>query len=194
MPQIQKKWGISKGDIGMADDLRVIKTRAAIRTAFRELVMEKNQFTVKDLTERANINRKTFYFHYTDMNDLRQQERHEAAEHIFTLLREPLQARDIPECMRRAFLYLASDPAYHYRLLSQEAYRRFFSEVFEEMGGEFDFATLVPAAKHRKYALAFLTNAIIFSFCEWYAGGMTAPAQEMADYVIDICLHGLKYL
>ena len=44
-------------------DLRVVRTRAAIDRAFEELVCEVglDKVTVKDLAERAGINRKTFY-------------------------------------------------------------------------------------------------------------------------------------
>ena len=48
-------------------DLRVLKTRNAIRNTFKEMIMEKkaSQITIKELTERAMIHRKTFYLHYT---------------------------------------------------------------------------------------------------------------------------------
>lgn len=43
------------------------KTLAAINRAFEEMVctMQPQEITVKELTERAKINRKTFYLHYT---------------------------------------------------------------------------------------------------------------------------------
>ncbi|MGN1317570.1 MAG: TetR/AcrR family transcriptional regulator [Lachnospirales bacterium] len=47
-------------------DLRVIKSKKNIKKAFLELMTEKKyqQITVKDIAQRALINRKTFYFHY----------------------------------------------------------------------------------------------------------------------------------
>ena len=52
----------------MADkksDLRVVRTRNALRAAFEELIAETtlDKITVKALTDRAGINRKTFYFY-----------------------------------------------------------------------------------------------------------------------------------
>lgn len=49
-------------------DLRVIKTREAIKEAFIALVEQKGfeAMTVKDITERARMNRGTFYAHYED--------------------------------------------------------------------------------------------------------------------------------
>ncbi|MFS0780557.1 TetR/AcrR family transcriptional regulator [Bacillus sp. 1P06AnD] len=53
-------------------DRRIGKTRNAIRDAFTELIEEIgfDAVTVRDLTERANINRSTFYLHYRDKYEL----------------------------------------------------------------------------------------------------------------------------
>ena len=44
-------------------DRRVLKTKRAIRNAFAKLMVEKdiNDITVMELSETADINRKTFY-------------------------------------------------------------------------------------------------------------------------------------
>lgn len=49
-------------------DRRSIKSQQAIRTAFLELLYEQgfDAITVKEITERADISRKTFYLHYVD--------------------------------------------------------------------------------------------------------------------------------
>ena len=48
-------------------DLRVIKTREAIYSAFKEMVceMDADKITIRALTNRARIHYKTFYLHYT---------------------------------------------------------------------------------------------------------------------------------
>ncbi|WP_239673121.1 TetR/AcrR family transcriptional regulator [Mangrovibacillus cuniculi] len=57
-------------DIGA--DLRVVRTKEAIKTAFIELAEEKGfeATSVKDITTKAMINRGTFYSHYQDKYDL----------------------------------------------------------------------------------------------------------------------------
>jgi AcrR family transcriptional regulator len=47
-------------------DRRIIKTKKAIRNAFAELLSEQelNSITVKDIADKADINRKTFYNYY----------------------------------------------------------------------------------------------------------------------------------
>lgn len=59
----------------MTEDLRVMRTKKAIKTAFVDLVNEKGfaNVTIKEIAERAIINRQTFYNYYQDKYDLTEQ-------------------------------------------------------------------------------------------------------------------------
>jgi AcrR family transcriptional regulator len=52
-------------------DPRVIRTRKLLREAFIELVIEQgyHKTTIKDITERATLNRVTFYLHFKDKQE-----------------------------------------------------------------------------------------------------------------------------
>lgn len=54
------------------EDLRVRRTRQALQQALFEMTIEKGfgAVTVRDLAERAIVNRSTFYRHYLDIDDL----------------------------------------------------------------------------------------------------------------------------
>ncbi|MBQ1922251.1 MAG: TetR/AcrR family transcriptional regulator [Lachnospiraceae bacterium] len=60
------------GEDRKREDRRVRRTRASIRRAFLDLLDEKSygQITVTELSERADINRKTFYAYYSGMDEL----------------------------------------------------------------------------------------------------------------------------
>ncbi|MBR3969516.1 MAG: TetR/AcrR family transcriptional regulator [Ruminococcus sp.] len=53
-------------------DLRITKTRAAVKNAFLEIRASKplEKITVKELSAAANINKATFYLHYKDIYNL----------------------------------------------------------------------------------------------------------------------------
>ncbi|MFD1064883.1 TetR/AcrR family transcriptional regulator [Oceanobacillus locisalsi] len=53
-------------------DRRIVKSQKAIREAFLDALLEKGfeNITVKDITEQADLSRKTFYLHYIDKYDL----------------------------------------------------------------------------------------------------------------------------
>ncbi|GHO62012.1 TetR family transcriptional regulator [Ktedonobacter sp. SOSP1-52] len=64
------------------EDLRVRRTRKLLQQAFIELTVEKGfaTLTVRDITERAMVNRSTFYRHYLDKYDLLEQYMNEIYE------------------------------------------------------------------------------------------------------------------
>jgi AcrR family transcriptional regulator len=53
-------------------DRRVVRTRAALRRALMELILERDYdtITVQDITDRADLARATFYLHYKDKEEL----------------------------------------------------------------------------------------------------------------------------
>ena len=53
-------------------DLRIQKTLENIHNAFKEMIFEMDfeKITVKELSERSRINKKTFYSHYSNLDEL----------------------------------------------------------------------------------------------------------------------------
>lgn len=69
-------------------DRRCRKTKSAIKNALLTLLKEKNigEISIKELADTADINRKTFYNHYTDLNDVFHELENEYVRRIFSLL------------------------------------------------------------------------------------------------------------
>ncbi|TCP29204.1 TetR family transcriptional regulator [Scopulibacillus darangshiensis] len=65
-------------------DPRVKRTRQLLKDALISLIMENdyNLITVRDITERATLNRVTFYLHYSDKDDLMKQSTDELLEEL----------------------------------------------------------------------------------------------------------------
>ena len=61
---------MSKNDSNI--DPRVVRTRKLLRNALLDLIPEKgySAITIQDITDRATLNRATFYLHYRDKLDL----------------------------------------------------------------------------------------------------------------------------
>ena len=64
------------------NDRRVKRTKKALYDALLILLKDKtiNEITVTELTTKADVNRATFYFYYTDLIDMLQQIQNEAFE------------------------------------------------------------------------------------------------------------------
>ena len=72
----------------MKNDVRTRYTKNIIRTVFLQLLKEKpvNKITVKEICDRAEINRGTFYKHYLDVYDLMESLEAEALDTVETLI------------------------------------------------------------------------------------------------------------
>lgn len=72
-------------------DIRIKKTKNSIINAFLELRTKKEieRITVKELCEKAMINKSTFYSHYTDIYDLSEYLENQTANEIVASLEHP---------------------------------------------------------------------------------------------------------
>lgn len=71
-------------------DLRVIRTKHSIRNALVELMEEKGfeAITVKDITNKAKINRGTFYAHYQDKFDLMTKCQEDIMQEMYSIVKQ----------------------------------------------------------------------------------------------------------
>jgi AcrR family transcriptional regulator len=67
-------------------DPRVMRTRQQLRDALVSLIEEKgfDALTVQDITDRAGLNRATFYLHYRDKQDLLEKSLRDAIDELMT--------------------------------------------------------------------------------------------------------------
>ena len=82
-----------------ATDPRTIRTRQLIIDAFNELLVTKGfeQMTVKDITERATINRATFYAHFVDKYALLEEVLTELIERIMNESLKEIETEQLSE-------------------------------------------------------------------------------------------------
>lgn len=78
----------------MKTDLRIKLTQKMIKDSFLELLKEKpyNRITVKEICDKAEINRGTFYKHYYDTLDLMEQLENEAIENFEKMVQQDITA------------------------------------------------------------------------------------------------------
>ena len=101
----------------MGEDLRIIKTKRSIAAAFLELRSKKEleRITVKELCERAAVNKSTFYTHYQDLYDLADQLETQVAADIVAGMRHPETVFSDPGAFNRELVreYVAREELIH---------------------------------------------------------------------------------
>lgn len=72
------------------NDRRTRRTQKLIRQNFIDLMATKpiNEITIQEITDKADINRRTFYLHYTDIFDLLSKTEDYVMEHFSLMLQE----------------------------------------------------------------------------------------------------------
>ena len=108
-------------------DLRVQKTREAIRNTFKEMVCEMDapEITVKELAERARIHRKTFYLHYNSIEALFEDMLQEAGNKYFAEIDQIPPHMPMVDVNRVFFTYLSKQDAFTERAYLRGELSRF---------------------------------------------------------------------
>lgn len=167
-------------------DLRVRKTREAIKNTFKDMICEMNaeKITVKELTDRARIHRKTFYLHYTSIEALYQDMMSEIADGYYAEIEKISPPYSHEQINRIFFEYYARQEKYVERLICEPSYRPFCDKLHA--------ATLRHnLERHNPYAKfsteqqgminMFLVVSSLELYRQWIAGGKKMPLEDIIE-------------
>lgn len=171
----------------MASDRRILYTKQFIKEAFLALLEEHSidDITVKALCEEADINRATFYRHYTDIYNLFEQlEKEMCAETSATVVKDIIDVRVLTNVYQNQGFYKAF---LHANLLmslikerNQYHYEAQLAEAKEQEG--FD-------AKKFKYSFDFFVYGVQGLVKDWVEQGCQETPEEFAEILSDITRH-----
>ncbi|MDK2961765.1 MAG: hypothetical protein PWP20_891 [Eubacteriaceae bacterium] len=167
-------------------DLRVQKTREAIKKAFKEMVcqMDAPKITVKELTERARIHRKTFYLHYTSIDALFEDMLQEAANNYFAEIDEIPPTMPMIEVNRVFFTYLSKQDAFTERLICAESYRNFCNKLFmvtlKHNRQRFNPYAHLPQ-EEQNIVNTFTTQSSLDMYRQWVSDGKKIPLERLIE-------------
>lgn len=92
------------------EDLRVRRTIESIKHAFEEMICEMNyeDITVKELCDRARINKKTFYYYYSSLDALTAELQSTMSKSYLEKIADYKIPDDLDKINREFFLFSAS--------------------------------------------------------------------------------------
>jgi len=196
-------------------DRRIQRTRQSLRTALLELIKEKgyDAISIEDITDRANVGRATFYFHYKDKEDLLLEEFSEMANEKVQVLSEiPFSAwleseedaaastekRPAPPLLI-VFEHIYENSELYYILLKSERSSRIIERIrkistgaivqFVEAKAKTDpipFLFKVPI----EFFAAFFSGALLSTVDWWLEEGMSHTPKEMTHLFLDLFIQG----
>ncbi|WP_419961830.1 TetR/AcrR family transcriptional regulator [Psychrobacillus sp. BM2] len=167
-------------------DRRVKKSQYAIKNAFVELMAEKNldQITMQDISDRANVGRRTIYDHYMDKYDLLDKL---IKEHINELRKicESASEMSFAEGNLIWFDYFERHYTFFSTMLSSKgapAFRNHFLEfVIQELEGELVESEGKNQGLSKELVLRFFGAAIVEIVEAWLTNGLSEPTQVISE-------------
>ncbi|SIS70957.1 TetR/AcrR family transcriptional regulator [Alicyclobacillus vulcanalis] len=169
-------------------DRRVQKSRQAIRDAFVELMKEKDfdHITVQDISERANVSRKTFYLHFLDKYDLLDRIMEEAIREMDEFGQCVCDLDWVP-ATEHCFQYLADRYDFFGIMLTQAGApyfrRRYVESCMASFTREIRRVVGRDPLPEEDAILQFVVNAYVGTVEWWLQQGMPYSPSVMADRV-----------
>ncbi|MGF7047311.1 AcrR family transcriptional regulator [Paenibacillus sp. DS2015] len=181
-------------------DLRIIKTRKAIKEAFLTLVQTKGyeRITIQDIAEEAMINRNTFYLHYVDKPNLMENLCQESIEKLNVCIN--LEMKDIDEMNRDIFISILSetfkvieaDMVFFKTMLSQNGYPNFSTYLKEALKS----IMLAGIGNHYnnqkiKIGLEYMISGLVGVICMWISDSENLVVEEVVEQLSEIHFHNV---
>jgi AcrR family transcriptional regulator len=181
-------------------DRRANYTRMVLRESFIELLREKHisKITIKEICEKADVNRGTFYFHYRDQYDLLEQMEQELICDINKYLDELRFDKDESEAlqmMTKIFEYIIKNDKLCTVILSDNCDIDFKKEIMMLVQKQY----LTEWTNNNKiddeiieYIYSFATNGSIGVIQNWLQSGMKKSAHDMAEIMLKMTKQGIS--
>ena len=185
------------------EDRRVRRTKQLIKQSLIELMHEKpfNEIKIKDITERADLNRGTFYLHYVDIYDLLSSIENEIFETLEKLLlvyhSNSLQISCF-DLLKEVFSYIETNRDLFEALLNSQVEEAFLTKLqalIKTLGLELMQATYKDTSlPHYSYFLSFVLNGVLGVTEQWFKNGMDLCSKEMATMINHFIMDGVSIL
>jgi len=178
---------------------RVMETKEKIRNAFFELYAEKKieRISIKEITEKARLNRGTFYMYYKDIYDLLDKTEDEMIsvlvgkikdllpriirdEHIDPSFLPPLEFYQRYSKFLRALLGANGDPSFIFKM--KTILKKTLRELLQK--------EKIPPYDNMEYVMEYIASAQIGIIAFWLQNNMELPVSELAELIKKITLHG----
>ena len=176
--------------MAVKNNRRAQMTRLLLRTALIELMQEKpfNEITIKEICEQADLNRTTFYLHYTDQFALLADVENEVYQKTLETLKNVKPAADAPGMIETFLNYIKSNASLFRILFVDADSEGFRSRFIQNMLNHLRFnIPLSCTAEEEPYLLCFLMQGSVHMIMEWIKRGFDMEPGQLAALIFRAC-------
>ena len=178
-------------------DLRFVKNENLIRNTFQEM-MDENEYSkisIKELTERAQINRKTFYLHYPSLDHLLATLQLELMSPALEKISKTTFPDDAEQIIQHSFEFMASLDPIDKKILSSKGhfpeglnppdlFREYFFRKYDRLPGYTRFET--------NLIITYFSVSLGVIYRQWEVDGQRIPLEEMVPLATRLILHRIN--
>lgn len=177
------------------DDRRVRYTKMVLKESFIKLLEKKeiSQITIKEICENADINRATFYAHYSDQYDLLKKIEDELLDNVNAYLAELDQIDKMSNVLitEKIFEYIKENAQLCKMLLSERGdfsfQKKVMALVYDKIISELtDYHKI--SKEDAEYVYSFTITGCVGIVQKWLDDDMKKSAHFMAEMVIKLTL------
>ncbi len=177
------------------EDLRVQKTMEAIQGNFHDLILEKeySDITVKELCERARINKKTFYTYYETLDDLLLEMQTMISSEYSERIKE-FTLKDIDKLVREFFVFSEEKGEFYEKITCGGAYTHIRQQMISKVNATQDsYPELqkLPQAD-QEVIRTFLGESLLAIYRNWIEGGKKLPVEKVISLTTNLLVDGVK--
>lgn len=181
-------------------DRRIKRTKMLLQNALVDLMLEKavGKISVKELTQKADVNRSTFYLHYLDIYDMLEQMENEFVETIQGFFHDfftPLPTSMPLTLFVNISEWLEQDKEYYVKLLRGSASGYIFEELESRIRDE--FLTLLylifldEESLDLRIRVNFTVSGTVGVLRMWVMEGGNISLVELSETIDDILNNGM---
>lgn len=184
----------------MAQDRRVVRTKAALTRALFELLGEKefSKISVTELTQRADVDRKTFYLHYHSVEEILK----EFYEDALAQLQQGLERDkvfggdqvDMPGFFRVLNGVMAENMPLYRRLAKGAGYTYFMEQLRSVLRGAVENALAAQGSTDQtniRLCGEFFAAGIMRVYLAWLKGELDLTETQFAEWTGQMVNRGL---
>ncbi len=177
-------------------DMRVQKTLSLIRETFEDMIMEMDyeKITVKELSDRARINRKTFYSHYPTIDDLLAELQLELSKEYINIIKDYNFPLDQDKLTREFFMYNANQSPLCERITCSGNFHYIRSKMVDQVmdGTWFQHNNIKSLDQYKRNLLTSYVNVTTIElYRQWVKDGKVIPLEEMIEIAIQLICRGV---
>lgn len=187
-------------DVKKKTDRRVVKTRKAIRNAFAELLSEKDidEITIKDISDAADINRKTFYNYYSGVYQLIDEIEDEIVLAFESVLKDVDFKRDMGNPYRifeNLTAIINSDIDFYGYLMKMDSNANLISKIISALKNKLksSFSSQIEIEEQKIDLIAnYVVSGMLAVYQNWFNSDRSQSIEELSNDVSIMAFSGIN--